>query len=63
MPPTLQLVPTERAPTQRRIDEPAAEGVLAVEGLQQVPGAPTLTLTLALALALTPSLTLTLAIV
>ena len=36
MPPTLQLVPTERAPTQRRIDEPAAEGVLAVEGLQQM---------------------------
>ena len=29
-------VPTERAPTQRRVDEPPTEGVLAVEGLQQI---------------------------
>ena len=36
MPDTLQLVPTERAPTQRRVDEPPAEGVLAVESLQQI---------------------------
>ena len=35
-PPTLQLVPTERAPTLRRVDDPPAEGVLAVENLQQI---------------------------